>query len=169
MVYGPLYRSWLYVTSPYVDSLSQIHERTISLKFLGIILRFLTFEVSIYNVNITNQFQTTFSQGGPGRGGGVKSVVIVNSKEDNSEDFCFLFQLRPRIRPQRPMGTPKPESTSTLCQSRLYSPVGVLGFGLWQSGRWFIYKMIFRGLNKQADKIDGWYACKLVNLKVLEN
>ncbi len=31
-----------------------------------------------------------------------------------------------------------------------------------------VYKMIFRGLNKQAGKIDGWYEWKLVNLKVLE-
>ncbi len=33
----------------------QIHERTISLSFLGIILRVLSLEVSIYNVNIANQ------------------------------------------------------------------------------------------------------------------
>jgi hypothetical protein len=43
----------------------------ISLRFLSIILRVLRFEVSVYNVYITNQFQTTFAQG---RGGGVKSV-----------------------------------------------------------------------------------------------
>jgi hypothetical protein len=41
-----------------------------SLKFLGIILRVLNLEVSIYNVYITNQFQTTFAQ----MGWGVKSV-----------------------------------------------------------------------------------------------
>jgi hypothetical protein len=41
---------------------SRIHERTISVRFLGIILRFLRFEVSVYKVYITNQFQTTFAQ-----------------------------------------------------------------------------------------------------------
>jgi hypothetical protein len=40
---------------------------------MGIILRVLRLEVSVYNVYITNQFQTTFAQGG---GGGVKSVSI---------------------------------------------------------------------------------------------
>ncbi len=32
--------------------------------FLGIILRVFRLEVSVYNVYITNQFQTTFAQGG---------------------------------------------------------------------------------------------------------
>ncbi len=45
---------------------SRIHERTISLRFLGIILRVLRLEVSIYNVYITNQSQTTFAEGGGG-------------------------------------------------------------------------------------------------------
>jgi hypothetical protein len=45
-------------------SRSRIHESTMSLRFLGIILRVLRLEVSVYNVYITNQFQTTFSQGG---------------------------------------------------------------------------------------------------------
>jgi hypothetical protein len=40
------------------------------LRFLGIMLRVLRLEVSLYNVFITNQFQTTFAQ----RGEGVKSV-----------------------------------------------------------------------------------------------
>jgi hypothetical protein len=35
----------------------RIHERTISLRFLGIILRVLRFEVSVSSVYITNQFQ----------------------------------------------------------------------------------------------------------------
>jgi hypothetical protein len=41
--------------------------------------------IYIYSVNITNQFQTTFAQGGPG-GGEVNLLieVTVNSKEDNS-------------------------------------------------------------------------------------
>ncbi len=38
----------------------------ILLRFLGIILRVLRLEVSVYNVYITNQFQTTFSAGGGG-------------------------------------------------------------------------------------------------------
>jgi hypothetical protein len=60
---------------------SRIHKHTISLKFLGIIFRILRLEVSVYNVYITNKFQTTFAQEG-----GVKSVVEVteNSKEKNS-------------------------------------------------------------------------------------
>ncbi len=45
---------------------SRIHERTISLRFLGKILRFLRLQVSVYNVYITDQCQTTFAQGGRG-------------------------------------------------------------------------------------------------------
>ncbi len=63
---------------------SRIHKRIISLRFLGIILRVLRLEVSVYNVYITNQFQTTL-QGG-GRGGGCKNPleeVTVNIKEEN--------------------------------------------------------------------------------------
>jgi hypothetical protein len=40
---------------------------------MGIILRVLRLEVSVYNVYIRKQFQTTFAQGGAG-GRGVKSV-----------------------------------------------------------------------------------------------
>jgi hypothetical protein len=43
---------------------SKIHEHTISLRFLGIILRVQGLEVSEYNVYITSQFLTTFDQGG---------------------------------------------------------------------------------------------------------
>jgi hypothetical protein len=43
---------------------SRIHERTISLSFLGIILRVLRLEVSVNNVYSINQFQTTFAGGG---------------------------------------------------------------------------------------------------------
>ncbi len=55
---------------------SRIHESTISLRFLGIILRVLILEVSVYNAYITNELQTTFA-----RGWGVKFVVemTVNS------------------------------------------------------------------------------------------
>jgi hypothetical protein len=49
-------------------SRSRIHERTISLRFPDIILRVLRLEVSVYNVYITNQFQTLllFFWGGGG-------------------------------------------------------------------------------------------------------
>jgi hypothetical protein len=63
-------------------SRSRIHKRTILLWFLGIILRVLRVEVSVYNVYITNQFQTTFAQGR----GGVKSVVI-----ENRAVLCKVF------------------------------------------------------------------------------
>jgi hypothetical protein len=52
---------------------SRIHEHKISLRFLGIILRFLKLEVSVYDVSITNHFQTTFARGG---GGGGKKKVL---------------------------------------------------------------------------------------------
>jgi hypothetical protein len=77
------------------QSRSRIHVRTVSLRFLVIILKALRLEVSVYNVYITNQFQTTFAQG---RGGG----------KIHSRDACeyqegkllrLLSQLRPRIRP----------------------------------------------------------------------
>jgi hypothetical protein len=47
-------------------SRSRIHECTIWSRFQGIIWRVLRLEVSVYNVYITNQFQTTFAQGGGG-------------------------------------------------------------------------------------------------------
>jgi hypothetical protein len=49
----------------------RIHEHTIALKLQGLILRVLRLEVTVYNVYITNLFQTTFAVGGSGR---VKSV-----------------------------------------------------------------------------------------------
>jgi hypothetical protein len=45
---------------------NRIHERTISLWFLGIILRVIRREVSGCNVYNTNPFQTTFAGGGGG-------------------------------------------------------------------------------------------------------
>jgi hypothetical protein len=48
---------------------SRIREHTISLRFLGITLRVIRLEVSVYNVYITHQIQTTFTQGGGGGGG----------------------------------------------------------------------------------------------------
>jgi hypothetical protein len=54
------------------------------LRFLGIILRVLRLEVSIYNVYITNQFLTTFAHWGHWGREGVKSVSrTVNIKEEN--------------------------------------------------------------------------------------
>jgi hypothetical protein len=49
----------------------------------------LRLEVSVYNVYITNQFQTTFAQEG-GEGGGWSKIrkETVSSKEENSQDFC---------------------------------------------------------------------------------
>ena len=41
------------------QTISRIHERTISLRFLDIHNLVLRLEVSIYNVYITNQFQST--------------------------------------------------------------------------------------------------------------
>jgi hypothetical protein len=51
---------------------NRIHEHTILLRFLDIILRVIRLEVSVDNVCITNQFQTTFAQGWEG---GVKFVT----------------------------------------------------------------------------------------------
>ncbi len=55
-----------YPSSLEEEDRSRIHERTISLRFLGIILRVLRLEISLYNVYITNHFQTTFAQWGAG-------------------------------------------------------------------------------------------------------
>ncbi len=53
---------------------SRIHERTILLRFVGMILWVLRFEVSVYSVYITDQFQTTFFSGGGG-GGSLKPGI----------------------------------------------------------------------------------------------
>jgi hypothetical protein len=51
------------------ETRSRIHERTISLRFLGIILSVLRLEVSVYNVYIIQtRFQTTFAWRGGGQG-----------------------------------------------------------------------------------------------------
>ncbi len=47
---------------------SRIHERAISARFLGITLRVLRLEISVYNVYIANKFQTTCAQRGMGGG-----------------------------------------------------------------------------------------------------
>jgi hypothetical protein len=62
----------------------RVHERKILLRFLGIILRVLSLEVSVYSVYITNQFHTTFAQGGGGEGEIPLVKLTVNSKEENS-------------------------------------------------------------------------------------
>ncbi len=67
---------------------SRIHERTISLRFVGIILGVLRLEVSVYNVYITKQFQTTFAFFSGGGGVNLLVKVTANSKEENSYDFC---------------------------------------------------------------------------------
>jgi hypothetical protein len=56
--------SFLYVFERVPDTRSRIHERTTSLRFLGIILRVLKLEVSVYNVYFSNHLL----QGGGGGG-----------------------------------------------------------------------------------------------------
>jgi hypothetical protein len=97
---------------------SRIHEHTISLRFLGIILRVLRLEVSVYNVYSTNQFQITFAKGE----GKVQSAVHVNSKEETP----FLSQLRPRIRLLDSgsffFGTARKKALHNKCQSARIRP-----------------------------------------------
>jgi hypothetical protein len=62
---------------------SRIHKLTITLRFLGIILRVFTFEVFIYNVYI-NKFQPIFSQGG---GGGVIPVWLWITRRKTVKNF----------------------------------------------------------------------------------
>jgi hypothetical protein len=52
-----------------------------TLRFLGIILRVPRLEVSVYNVYITNQFQTTFAQGGGGEREVKKTFVPITFKK----------------------------------------------------------------------------------------
>jgi len=76
---------------------SQIHESSISLRFLGIILSVLRLKVFVYNVYIKKKFQPFFAR----RGGGSKiraSKVTVNSKAENSLVFFCPNYVRPRIR-----------------------------------------------------------------------
>jgi hypothetical protein len=51
---------------------SRFYERTISLRFLGIILRVFRLEVPYTMFTLPNQFKSTFARGGGG--GGVKNV-----------------------------------------------------------------------------------------------
>ncbi len=57
-------------------------------------MRGLRLEVSIYNVYITSQFQTAFSQGGREEKNTLAEVSV------NSKEIRLLSQLRPRIPPQ---------------------------------------------------------------------
>ncbi len=77
-------------------SRSPIHDHTISLRFLGKILRDLRLDmgVSVYNVYITNQFLTPFAQGG----GGAKSVCRRGCEWQGGKLIRLLSQLGPRIR-----------------------------------------------------------------------
>jgi hypothetical protein len=55
------------------ETRNRIHERTISLRVLGIILRVLRLEVSVSNVDLTNNFKPLLLP----RGGGVNPLVEV--------------------------------------------------------------------------------------------
>jgi hypothetical protein len=74
---------------------SRIHERTISLRFMGI-LGVLRLKVSVYNAYITHQFETTFARGWGG-GRGVKCRG--DCEQQGGKLVKLLSQLRPRIRP----------------------------------------------------------------------
>jgi hypothetical protein len=50
----------------HVTSTNIFHERTISVTLLGMIFSVIRLRVSVKNVYITNQFQTTFARGGGG-------------------------------------------------------------------------------------------------------
>ncbi len=63
------------------ETRSRIHERTISLRFLGIILRVLSLEVFVYNVYNTNQFQPTLLGGWGGEGKSVSRCVYIARKK----------------------------------------------------------------------------------------
>ncbi len=64
-----------------IANLEQFGSKYISfIEIFGHILKVLGLEVSVYNVYITYQFQTTFSRGG---GGGGRFVELIwNRKED---------------------------------------------------------------------------------------
>jgi hypothetical protein len=69
---------------------NRIHERTISLRFLGTILKVLRLEVSVFNVYITTQFQTTFTHV-RGTVNPLVEVTAWDSKEENSSDFSSHY------------------------------------------------------------------------------
>jgi hypothetical protein len=93
-VYSLLMSNTLY--NVYSMSRSRIHKRTIS---LAIILRVFRPEVSISNVNITTQFQSTFAQEGGG-GRSTPLVGVTGSKEENFKDFCPNYVQEFGIRSQ---------------------------------------------------------------------
>ncbi len=136
---------------------SRIHECTFLLRFLGIILKVFRLEVFVYNVHITNQFQTTFAQ----RGGGDPLVeVTVNTKEEilktfvpitskksaSALPFHFTYLLYLLDTSYVAPSTPTPAKLarlpvarfivhdcrrikSTLCRSQLYPPFKDYEFG----------------------------------------
>jgi hypothetical protein len=63
---------------------SRIHERSILLRFLGIIMRVSRLEVYVYNFYITNKFRTICAQGAEGGGGSPLYNMTVKSKEENT-------------------------------------------------------------------------------------
>ncbi len=64
------------------------------MRFLGIILRVSRLEVFVYNVYITKPVSNHLCSRAQG-GGGIKIFIegTVNSKEENSSDFCLDFFL----------------------------------------------------------------------------
>ncbi len=73
---------------------AEFMNRTILLRFLGIILRVDRLEVSVYNVYITNQFQTTFLLKG---GEGVKSLSRGDYEMNSKEETLFRPQYSAQI------------------------------------------------------------------------
>ncbi len=112
-VFSPVFLSIL--TTPWCtlcSSRSRIHERKISLGFLGIIFWVLRLDVSIYCTMFT--LQTSFK---PLLLKNPLIEVTVNSKKENSSDFCpdYIqeFGLCTRLYPQRPNAVEKWPNTAS--------------------------------------------------------
>jgi hypothetical protein len=119
-----------------VATRSQIHERTISLRFLGITIGVLRREISVYNVYNKNEFQTTFAQEGEGEKNLLVEVTM-NSKEENS-----LSQLHPRIRSLEsglpPPVLPKVKTTFNTCASAVVAHFETVTKRTALLGQWII-------------------------------
>jgi hypothetical protein len=76
-VITPLQLSALYY---YNEQMMRPEAEFMNVQFLGIILGVIRIEVSVYNVYVTNQFQTTFARG---KGGDPLVELTVNSKENS--------------------------------------------------------------------------------------
>jgi hypothetical protein len=72
---------------------SRIHERPVSLRFLGIILKVLRLEVSVYNVGIKTSFRPLLLKGWG------ESVSRSDCDKQEGKLLRLLSQLCPRIRP----------------------------------------------------------------------